>query len=1043
MTDIDYDEVNTSQYPAVELLVKLGWKYISRDEALAARDGDNSRVILTSVATDALMRINDFELGGVRRKFDENDIAAKVDELENTEIQGLIDTSREISNRIMPKLGGGTIKVFTDGSYQDKSIRYIDFDHPENNDYHVTAEYKVAGNEENIRCDIVLFVNGIPIAEIENKKPSVGYKKAIQQLRRYQQKEFCPKLAAFTQLLIAMDGEHAEYGTAGTTEEFYTHWREKDADDATMRAEIDAMKVRPMSNFEQIKTDLNGYVSGNDAGDLPQDILIYGMLRPDRILDIAKNFVFYDGLHKKVARYQQYFAIKKMITQVEQREKDDSRRKGGIVWHTQGSGKSLTMVMFVRALIENSNIVNPRVIIVTDRVDLDKQIKQTFADGGLKKNVVRTTSGEDLLKRIQKKDDGVLTTIIDKFESAARKRGTFTDLDDNIFVLIDEAHRSQTGEANFQMLQTIPNACYIAFTGTPILTNQKKLTVNKFGGFIDKYTIDDALADGVIVPLLYQARDIQLDQDAEKIDRKTDRVMEDLTKQQKHELKRKAERKLVKNASARIEEICYDIAEHYAKEFQNTGLKAQIVAPGKLEAVHMQEWFKADGKIKTALVISDGNGEIGEDEKEKLEVKAYLDKIKQNYTSLKSYEERVIEDFKKKPGPEILIVVNKLLTGFDAPPNTVLYLAKQLRDHDLLQAIARVNRIYNNPHGTKPKTAGYVIDYSENAASIKAAMALFGNYDAEDVRGALTDAREKQADLESKYAELLDMFKTFGSQHEYIEALADEPTRRQFYDKYNEFLNAYDEYTSLRDIDEEVARKCRLDLKKFAEVKKSANMKYDDKLDLRAYEREIARIINQHITAEKAEILTEPVEIANKQLFDEAVDELGNDYESRAEVIAAQANRRITELFKNKGDETLFEKFSERIRQIIGELHEAKIEDIKAFEQLSLITDEIEARKDDDLPSGVKKEKGSDILYRNLREAVPEANYSDAVINLARIVKQFAVVDWWKNFDQKRVIENALDDYIYDNLDVDEATNRKIREKVIELAENNHELFKD
>lgn len=1046
MDELNFDEVNESQFPAVALLVKLGWKYITREEAEAFRDGDKSRVILTKVARDALMRINSYEENGTERKFDSNDITAKVDELENIKVQGLIDTSKEISGRIMPNLGGGTIKVFENGSYQDKSIRYIDFENIENNDFHVTVEYKINGNEENFRPDIMLFINGIPIAEIENKRGSVGYEKAVAQLRRYQQKEYSPKLYTFVQLLIAMDNlklEHSVYGTAGTPAEYYTHWREKDQDQYELEQKLNKILFQPLDSetYDKIYHDLNHQVAGQRSTSyLPQDNLIYGMLRKDRILDIIKNFVFYDGLYKKVARYQQYFAVKKMLKQVKQHE--GSHRKGGIVWHTQGSGKSLTMVMFVRALIEDPEIKNPRIIIVTDRIDLDKQIKETFANGGLKKDVVRTTSGEDLIKRIKNKDSNVLTTIIDKFNSAAKKYSNFTDEDENIFILVDEAHRSQSGDANLSMLRTIPNACYIGFTGTPILKNQKKLTTNKFGDFIDRYTIDDALKDGIIVPLLYDGRYIPIDEDEDKIDRKVERIMGGLSDEQQAELKHRIEKKHIKNTSAKIEEVCIDVAEHFEQNFQNTGLKAQLVAPSKLAAVHMHEWFERDGRIKTALVISDENGEIGEEEKDKQEVKVYLDKIKQNYVSLRSYEERVIEDFKKNKHPEILIVVDKLLTGFDAPVNTVLYLAKQLRDHNLLQAIARVNRLYNNEKGTIPKTAGYIVDYSENARAIKEAMSLFGNYDPDDIRSALIDAKQKKDELESKYADLLDIFKEFKTSHECVEFLQDEAERRKFYDSYNSMLNIYSEYANLREADTELVSRCQRELKKFAEIKKDANVLYDEKLDLRAYERELARILDQHITADQAIILTEKIEISNSKYFNQVVESLDSG-KSRAEAIAAQANRRITEIFKNKGDIHLFNKFSERIRAIIDELYNNKIEDSKAFEELTDVINDINGRKDASLPAEVKAMPGGGLLYGNLHELMPQENYDRYIIELAKIVKQHAIVDWWKSFEEKRIMENALDDYIYENLNVTELENKKIREKIIELAENNHELFKD
>lgn len=1040
MIDLDFDEVNESQFPAVELLVKLGWKYLSRGEADEARNGDRRKVILTNIAKDALMRINDYD----GKKFDEPDIAGKVDELENTEFNGLIDTCREISGRIMPKLGGGTIKVFENGAYQDRSIRYFDFDNLENNDYHVTVEYKIDGNEENFRADIVLFINGIPIAEIENKKSSVGYKKAIDQLHRYQHKEYSPKFYTFLQLLIAMDGLNAIYGTAATPDEFFVSWREKNLGLDIVKEKVEEILLEPIDNniLGKIKQDLNGYVRPQNRKFLPQDELVYGMLRPERILDIIRNFVFYDGLYKKVARYQQYFAVKKTLRQIKTMDpKNPERRKGGIIWHTQGSGKSLTMVMLVRALIEDEEIENPRVIIVTDRIDLDRQIKDTFENGGLKKDIIRTVSGEDLLRRIKNKDDSVLTTIIDKFNSASNRSKSFVDNDKNIFVLVDEAHRSQSGEANLKMLKMIPNACYIAFTGTPLLKKQK--TENKFGEFIDKYTIDDALADKVIVPLIYEGRFIALEQDVEQINRKSERVLDRLDDEQREKVIKDVEKNSIRSASMVIEEICYDVARQYEFIFQNTGLKAQLVAPSKKAALEMQKWFERDGKIKTALVISDENGEISSEEEEKLEVKDYLDNIKYKYSSLKKYEEFVIDDFKNNAdGIEILIVVDKLLTGFDAPRNTVLYLAKPLKDHNLLQAIARVNRVYSNKNQKVEKTAGFVVDYSSNAAAIKEAMALFGNFDPDDVHGTLIDPSEKKDELEKKYQEMLDFFRGKGieTQSDYIEYLRDDALRREFVDKFNSLLSTFSEYMCLRDIDNDMVDVVGRDLKKFSEIKRSARLQFGDDIDLRQYERELARIVNQHITAQEAKVLVEPIDINNSEEFKKAVKELAND-KSRAEAIAAQTQRRITEIFKAHGDVVLWKKFSDRIQAIIDALREEKMADIEALKQLSLITEEIDSRKDEELPEKIKKQNGADILYRNLKDVINGDDYDEYVMNLAKIIQENSVIDWWKNYDQKRVIENCLDDYIYDNMKVSESENKKIREKVLELAENNYTLF--
>ena len=456
-------------------------------------------------------------------------------------------------------------------------------------------------------------------------------------------------------------------------------------------------------SYAKVLADLNGYTSDHKQKTkrLPteQDRGVLCLLEPSRILDLAKNHILFDAGVKKLSRYQQYFAIQKMLKRIEEEETTAAgitRRKGGLVWHTQGSGKSLTMVMFVKALIENPNISNPRVLIVTDRKDLDRQIRDTFKNCNLKKDVIQATSGQHLIDMIKNKNLAVITTLVHKFESARKNSAGFVDYDKNIFVLVDEAHRTQSGIANLEMNRVIPNACYVGFTGTPLMRNERE-SWRKFGGYIDKYTIDDALEDNIILPLIYEGRYVDLTQNEEQVDRQVERITKDLNDKQKKELQRFINTKIIKNNPKRILEIAYDIEDHFIKTFQNTGLKGQIVAPSKYSAVLFQKFFEDSGKIRTAVVISDEFEDGDEEDTHKKEVVNYLNKVRENYISVDKYEKDVIESFKhNEDGIELIIVVDKLLTGFDAPCNTVLYLTKDLRDHGLLQAIARVNRLYEN-----------------------------------------------------------------------------------------------------------------------------------------------------------------------------------------------------------------------------------------------------------------------------------------------------------------------------------------------------------
>lgn len=1057
LQNVDFDEAKQSQLPLVEMLINLGYVYISRADALAQRNDDTSKFLLGDIARSSLMRLNGYEYNNNQVKFSELEVAKVVDELENTRLEGLLDTSKDIFNTIMPKIGGKTIEVYHDGRYESKSFRFIDFIDITKNDFHVTVEYKVTG-KETIRCDVVCFVNGIPFAIIENKKSSVNVDKAIAQLRRYQTPEYAPKLFIYPQLLIASNTNEFLYGTTGTPAKFYASWRERDQSleqqDAILNSVIG--KHIDESIYAQLLRDLNGFTAGRSQmlqrEIKQQDRGAYNILRPERLLDIAKNFVFYDGMNKKVARYQQYFAIHKMLGRINEHEvsnNEQSKRRGGVVWHTQGSGKSLTMVLFVRALIEAPQIISPRVIIVTDRKDLDRQIKNTFKNAGLKKKVKQAASGEDLLKMIRNKDSAVITTLVHKFKSAGNKRADFNDIDENIFVLVDEAHRTQGGEANLEMLRTIPNACYIAFTGTPLLKNEK--TRNKFGDFIDQYTIDDALNDRIVLPLIYEGRYVPLYQDEEQIDRRADRVSEDLSAIQRYTLHKGVQRKAMAENPDRIAEICHDIQKHYIARFQGKGLKAQIVAPSKFAALQMKKFFDMQGKIQTALVISDENGEITEDDGHRQEIATYLKEIKSNYANLQKYEESIIEDFVSNPsGVEILIVVDKLLTGFDAPCNTVLYLARELKDHNLLQAIARVNRLFENPDF--PKTSGFIIDYSENAQNIHTAMQLFGNYDEADIKHALIDVSEKIHDLEQSYSQLSDIFNGVARDDQaLIEHLRDDPTRIQFGDRVNQFMTVFAECLSLKEfadkIDSNTLNLYKNEVKKFQNLKKSAALQFGDHVDLRKYELELRQIMDENIRAGSAEVLTDEIEITDRVKLNQAIEELGSD-KSKAEAIAAQTERRISE--RHNQDEVLYDRFSQRIKEILQAMHDKKMADIEALRQLRLIDEEVEQKKDSDLPQSILAQTGADILYRNLREYLPineQSDYESAILGLREVVCCSATVDWWRSFETKRQMRSRLDDYLYDEvkvrlgIDVDYEQIERLIEIIMTLTENNHTIF--
>ncbi|OQB05856.1 MAG: Type I restriction enzyme EcoR124II R protein [bacterium ADurb.Bin212] len=1057
-SDVNFDEAKQSQLPFIELLINLGYKYIPADEVMRQRKDDATKFLLTEIAAKKLMEINGYEIDGVKYKFSEKDVRDSIEELERIQYEGLIDTAQNIFNIIMPTSGGKTIKINHGGKPMSKNFRFIDFEHPENNDFHVTAEY-VAEGKSRIRPDIVCFVNGIPFAIIENKKSSVSVSEAINQMNRNQGPEYCPKLYSYSQLLVATNGKELQYGTTGTLPKFFAAWKEKGVSKEEIDSKVKAEIAKPISEetYNQILTDLNGATAGNkqrtDRLPTEQDRGVVNLFEPHRLLDLTKNYTLFDAGVKKLSRYQQYFAINKMLKRIDEVETTNAgitRRRGGLVWHTQGSGKSLTMVMFVKALIEDPRISNPRIIIVTDRKDLDKQIKDTFINCNLKKKVIQATSGQHLIDLIKEKNLGVITTLVHKFEKARKRNPGFVDRDQNIFVLIDEAHRTQSGIANFEMNLIIPNACYIGFTGTPLMKSEGE-SWRKFGGYIDKYTIDDALEDKIILPLIYEGRYVDLDQDEAQIDRQLERITADLNEKQKKELQRYIDTKVIKNNPKRILEISYDIEKHYQDNFQNSGLKAQIVAPSKYSAVLFQKLFEERAKIKTAIVISDEHEEGNDDDTHKYEVIKYLNSIREKHISVEKYERDVIESFKyNEDGIEIIIVVDKLLTGFDAPRNTVLYLTKDLHDHGLLQAIARVNRLFENKK--IPKTYGYIIDYSENAKNIDTAMKLFGNYDEGDVKGTLIDVGEKIQELEQSYGMLHDVFKEVATSKDdeaYLRLLEDETKRKLFYESMNGFIKNINECFVLQDFVHEFKNieVYKRELKKFMELRKAASLMYKERVDLSQYKQSLVNILDQYVDAHEVELLTKQVNITDREQFDEAIEKLGSD-ESKAEAIAAQTARTVEEKYDN--DPEFYERFSKKINEVLQKMREGKLADIEALKQMKLIRDDVIQKKDESLPKAVKENKGADIFYRNLKDnfiSISDENYINIISGLVTVIKNEAIIDWQKNVDVKRRMMNAIDDYLYDivkgQLGIELSSNQtsEIISSAIKLAENNYEIL--
>jgi type I restriction enzyme R subunit len=1035
-------EKHQSQVPALQLLVALGFTPLSQEEALRLRGGRLRNVVLDDVLAEQLMLINRFTHRGREYGFDLEDAHEAMRRLKPTpdRLKGLRGTNQDIYDTLVL---GTTITKSIDGDSKSYAFRYIDWERPENNAFHVTAEFPVerTASSQTRRCDIVAFVNGIPILVIENKRPTESPKKADSQLIGYQNEDNIPQLFHFAQLLIGMNRNEARYATVGTPRKFWQTWRdEEDTDEAIApfanrvltAAEKDAIFS---GDFAGARAYFDALAAEGDRAVTVQDRTIFALCRPDRLLDLIRRFTVFDGGIRKIARHQQFFGIRRAVETVRQHEVSGAR-KGGVIWHTQGSGKSLTMVMLGRALALERSIGNPRIIIVTDRDDLDRQIKDTFKSCDLEP--VRATSGAHLLELVHNKAP-LVTTIINKFDTAL-KNSKLADDDPNIFVLVDESHRTQTGRygghSQFaaRMRRLLPKACYLGFTGTPLLKKEKN-TLSTFGRLIHRYAIDEAVADGAVVPLLYEGRLVEQQVSGTVIDRWFEKISEGLTDSQKADLKRKFSRMdaLAKTHQA-IRAKAFDISEHYRQYWQGTGFKAQLVAPSKAAAVRFKEVLDEIGHVSSAIVISppdenEGNEEV--DQESKGLVRRFWSQMMAKYKTEEEYNRQIIDAFKGSGDPEILIVVSKLLTGFDAPRNTVLYVCKSLKEHNLLQAIARVNRLYED--GGTEKQFGFIVDYEGLLGELDSALttySAFEGYEAADLAGTVHDVREEIRKLPQLHDQLWDLFKPVKNRRDmeqFEQHLADEALRHEFYARLKAFsrcLHISLSSDKLFDVfDEAKVDALKRDWKQFSELKRSVQLRYQETVDVRAFEPKIQKLLDDHVVAMPAETIIEVVNINDPDALKAVVEETGVSEASRADRIASATRRAITE--KMDEDPTFYKQFSELLEETIRAYRERRLSEREYLNSVVDLASKV-ARKDrgQDVPESIRGDEDAQaffgILDGQLRTKGDSLVGGDDAAAIAQqiidIIKSHLIVDIWSNEVAQNNLRNAIDDYFFDVL---------------------------
>lgn len=1019
MNRISFKENDISQRPAIELLQKLGYQYLSPEEALTMRGGKTSNVLLEELLRRQLRKLNSIRIGNRKEeRFSEQNIENGVIAMRNVPMEnGYLSGNEAVYNMLTL---GKAFEQSIDGDKKSYTMQYIDWEHPENNLYHVTEEYTVTrtGSADTYRPDIVLFVNGIPLVVIECKRPDIkgAEEQAISQHLRNQQDDGIRGLYVYSNLLLAIGNNFGSYATTSSAQKFWGKWRE--------------MFINKEKELEYQKLLLDIVNEGNEEvrTPTPQDEYIYNLCRPERLLELTYHFTLYDAGIKKLARYQQYFTVKETVERLKNIEA--GKRNGGVVWHTQGSGKSLTMVMLAQKIA--TVVKNPRIILVTDRTDLDAQITKTFRK--CDKDVENATTGANLVKLLESNTDSVITTIINKFATAIKKiKQPLTD--PNIFILIDEAHRSQYKEMAIQMNRVLPNACKIAFTGTPLMKKDKN-TSHTFGGIIKPiYTVKQAVEDHAVVPLLYEGRIVPQSVTEGPIDRFFDRVCEDLTVEQSADLKKKFSRTdIINQTEQRVYSIATDISKHYADNWKGTGFKAMLVTPKKRVAILYKKYLDEIGKVSSEVLITAPDNREGEETVyggTPEEVKVFWKKMMDEHGTPHKYQENLISRFKVQNEPEIMIVVDKLLTGFDEPKVTVMYLDRNLTGHTLLQAVARVNR---NCDG---KDYGYIIDYYGVLAELDNALSIYSEYDEEDkevFRETLAPISNKIAELPQKNADLWELFKMIPNKRDleaYAQSLRLEDRRHEFYDRLTAFSSLLQLALSTKEFhentDEKTIERYKEDLRMFVKLRTSVQLRYSDAIDYKKYEARIEKLINRHVESDEVKIITKLVNIFDTEDFQKEV-ECVIGTAAKADTIASRTAKYITENMDS--DPAFYKKFSQLIRETIEAYEQGRLSENEYLERMLQFKEDVLNHTDSELPTELEHNNAAKAYYgitvENYKRLFPNMPIKemalattkafDAIIRKTVIVDGVVLVDWQQKSDIVGKIKIELEDELIDNI---------------------------
>jgi len=951
---MDQDELNKVEQPAIDQLVSIGWTYISGTDLSPENSTERSSekdVILKDRLTKSIKKINTWISDDNLRKI--------THDILHPSTTTLMEANQSIHETLIKYL---SVEQDLGRGKKGQTVKIIDFDTPTNNEFIVTNQFKISGATQNIIPDIILFVNGLPLAVIECKSPYITnpIEAGINQLLRYAnlrnpiENEGADKLFFYNQMMVSTSFTNSHVGTISSKTEHYLEWK-------------DAYPIKK-----------------EDIAEKPslQEILIAGVFTPAHFLDLIQNFIVFEPVEgkiiKKLARYQQYRAVNKTIHRL--KTEPDRKKKGGIIWHTQGSGKSLTMVFLAVKMRRDPILKDYKLVFVTDRTQLDSQLTATF-ERTQDETVYHARSVKELKELLQKDSSDLVTAMIQKFREA-NEQDDFIELNpsEKIIVLADEAHRTQYGDLGVNLNVALPNAPKIAFTGTPLIKTQK--TSSEFGTYIDTYTIEQAVDDGATVQILYEGREAQTKVTGDSLDALFDEYFSDKTEDEREAIKKKYGTELsVLEAPQRIRWICIDILKHYREFIQPNGFKAMIVTASRNAAVTYKQMLDGLDAPPSAVIISG-------DHNDPKRLSDHTDSTKQ-----KEYLKQFVQPLSEEP-LTFLIVKDMLLTGFDAPIAQVMYLDRKLMDHNLLQAIARVNRTKEG------KSRGFIVDYYGLSDYLTDALEVFSS---EDVQGALKSLKDEIPRLIARHTRVMKHFADVD--HTDIEAcvevLANEEIRQQFEIDFRKFAQSMDIV-----MPDPASQPYLKDLKLLGKINIAARNRYrDSQLSIAGAGAKVRQLIEEHLHATGVDSKIPPIDLLASN-FQEHVSAIKTPKAKASEIehaIKAHISVKIDD------DPAYYKKLSERLKDIIK--HHGEHWDELA-KQLLLFRDHIES----DRTAGAEELGLTDpefafhnILYEAVckkedSEALPESTHQEIIDLTKKLVEMMdeasGIVDFFKKHDE-------------------------------------------